>query len=180
MLEDVEAIKGCVGKFVPAHSEMTELEIRRDYAVLLEDALDAFEHDPSYLIDMAEHASLIAYKRSLWEVRMEVQRQEAYSKSRCTFENKNKPFTCFAEGACGFGDCRFSVGTKEKKDGTLEHYDYSEFEFSAPGTKERPVGVKAQGPYGLDSTIDRLLIERGVRTPAKLSRGSRRAKREAA
>lgn len=166
--------------FIPAHSELTDIEIRRDYGALIEDAVSAFQYDPSYLIDMAEHASLIAYKRALWEVRMEVQRQEANARQRCSFDNKICPFVCSAEGACGFGKCRYAVGAREKKDGSTETYDYRSLEVPSPGTKSRPAGVKAKGPYRLDPTIEELLIDRGVRAPAKLSRGSRRRPREAA
>jgi hypothetical protein len=107
----MEQIEGRVSTFIPAQSELTDIEIRRDYGALIESAVSAFQYDPSYLIDMAEHASLIAYKRALWEVRMEVQRQEGFAKQ---------------------------------------------------------------------SMIDELLIARGIRPPAKLSRGSRRRPKEAA
>lgn len=70
----ISDISGRVGTFAPAERELNETEIRRDYGALLAGAVSAFEHDPSYLVDMAEHASLIAYKRALWEVRMEAQR----------------------------------------------------------------------------------------------------------
>lgn len=38
-------------------------------------SLTAFREDPSYLVDMAEHAGLISYKRDLWKIRGEAQRE---------------------------------------------------------------------------------------------------------
>lgn len=41
------------------------------YGGLLWDAISAFGQDPSYLVDMAEAANLIEYKRKLWKAKSE-------------------------------------------------------------------------------------------------------------
>jgi len=55
--------------FRPASRELTDGEIRQRYGSLIQRAVSAFGSDPSYLVDMAEHASLIEYKRQLWKAR---------------------------------------------------------------------------------------------------------------
>lgn len=55
----------------PAGWELSESEIAATYGPLIQGAVAAFGTDHSYLVDMAEHASLIEYKRLLWRARTE-------------------------------------------------------------------------------------------------------------
>lgn len=45
------------------------------YGGLVWDAVAAFGADPHYLVDMAEAANLIEYKRSLWQAKSEATQQ---------------------------------------------------------------------------------------------------------
>lgn len=60
--------------FVPAEKELEETEIRSRFGPIITEAETAFRSDPHYLVDMAHQASLIAYRRELWEVRTETTR----------------------------------------------------------------------------------------------------------
>lgn len=55
----------------PARWELSESEIIEAYGPLIQGAIAAFGQDSSYLVDMAEHASQIVYKRRLWQARTE-------------------------------------------------------------------------------------------------------------
>ena len=55
----------------PAHAELSSDEINTVYGPLIQRAVTAFGSDLSYLVDMAEHATLIEYKRLLWKARVE-------------------------------------------------------------------------------------------------------------
>ena len=57
-------------------SELPENEVLLlRYGDLLWSAVSAFGQDPSYLVDMAEAANLIEYKRNLWQAKSEALRQ---------------------------------------------------------------------------------------------------------
>lgn len=64
-----------IDTFTHAASELSDDEILTAYGPLIQRAVAAFETDPSYLVDMAEHATLIEYKRSLWRARTEAAQQ---------------------------------------------------------------------------------------------------------
>ena len=53
------------GVITPAEGELTDDEIEQRYGTLLRGAVSAFRDDPSYIIDMAESASMLRYKREL-------------------------------------------------------------------------------------------------------------------
>lgn len=61
--------------FSPATIELSENEIFSAYGSFIQGAVAAFARDPSYLVDMAEHATLIEYKRLLWRARTEASAQ---------------------------------------------------------------------------------------------------------
>lgn len=160
-------IEGRVGTFIPSSSELSEVEIRRDFGGLIEGAMQAFQHDPSYIVDMAEHASLIAYKRALWEVRMQVQRAEQAAQQQCRLDAKECPFTCSNVGACGFGTCRYATEENAKILVT-----------STDGDRDRPDPDASGGKYRIEDTIAAVLRSKNIVAPAKLSRGSRRKNRQ--
>jgi hypothetical protein len=60
---------------LPTSVELTEGDIEALYAPTIRAAEESFRSDPQYLVDMAYQSSLLAYKRSLWEVRNEVTRE---------------------------------------------------------------------------------------------------------
>lgn len=160
-------IEGRVGTFVPSATELNEVEIRRDFGGLIEGAMQAFQHDPSYIVDMAEHASLIAYKRALWEVRMQVQRAEQAAQKQCRLDSKECPFACSNVGACGFGTCRYA--TEENATVSVTSED---------GDRDRPDPLADGGKYRIEDTIAAVLRAKNITAPAKLSRGSRRKNRQ--
>lgn len=63
------------GDITPAEKELSETEIDARYGVLMRDAVSAFKDDPSYLVEMAESAALLRYKRQMWEARVEAQKE---------------------------------------------------------------------------------------------------------
>ncbi len=62
------------GVLNPAEGELSEEEIERQYGTLMQSAVSAFRDDPSYVIDMAEAAAVVKYKRTLSESRLEALR----------------------------------------------------------------------------------------------------------
>jgi len=67
-------ICGLVGRFEPSSSELTSDQIVERYGPLIQGAVQAFDVDYVYLVRMAEVASLIHYKRKLWEARMQAKK----------------------------------------------------------------------------------------------------------
>lgn len=63
------------GSVIPASGELSASEINGRYGVLMRDAVSAFKDDPSYLVEMAESAALLRYKRQMWEARVEARKE---------------------------------------------------------------------------------------------------------
>lgn len=55
--------------FQPAQQALSEVEIRDRFGPLIESAFEEFRSDPSYLIDMAQSAASIAYRRDMDQAR---------------------------------------------------------------------------------------------------------------
>lgn len=156
-------IRGRSQEFQTSNLELSAEELVDRYHELMMKALAAFSQDPSYLIDMAEHGSLITYKRRLWAVRMEVLGAEKKARELCSKDKDS--FTCTNEGACGFGNCRWASP------------EFAAIKLPPPtGTgktlKVRPVPSTSPN-YRIEETIKNVLVLRRVLPPAKLSSGHR-------
>lgn len=165
------AIDGRTSCYQTADEPLTDEQIEQRYGELLKDARTAFLEDPSYLVDIAEHSSLIAYKRKLWDVRMEVAAAEKTARAMCALDGGSCPFTCTNEGTCGFGRCRFA---------TSEH---AEVKTGTPTQDTKLVArpVPSRSPfYRLEDTIQALLAKRGIVAPARLTGDRRRRERASA
>lgn len=58
--------------FWTATAELTDDDIQSTHSALIEEAFTAFSVDPTYLIDMVEHAHALDYKRLYAEVQADV------------------------------------------------------------------------------------------------------------
>lgn len=144
-------------------AELDENEVRGRYGDRIERGLQGFARDPSYFVDMAEHGSLIAYKRSLYSVRREAEEAETRARAACEVVSKTRPFLCVAKSACGFGLCAFARG------------DLRSIRVAEGGAEARPEGVRARHTtYDSEAAVKALVELRGVTAPARLSRGRRR------
>ncbi len=69
------AILNWSGAILPADCELSDSEISARYGVLMEDAVSAFMADPNYIVEMAESAALLRYKREMWQARTEASQE---------------------------------------------------------------------------------------------------------
>lgn len=156
-------IRGRSQEFTRSNLELTAEQLIEKYHDLMMKALAAFSQDPAYLIDMAEHGSLITYKKRLWAVRMEVLGAEKKARELCSRDKA--PFTCTNEGACGFGNCRWATP------------EFAAVKLAPPSGPGKPLKVRpvsATSPqYRIEDTIKAVLSKRKVLPPAKLSSGHR-------
>lgn len=144
-------------------SALSPSEIAESFADRVRAGLKAFASDVSYIVDMAEHASLIAYKRALYEIRNEAQAAEKVARRECDAKSKRRPFLCTTASACGFGGCPFARG---------DHRDVTAC--AAGGPKARPEAAQARhATYDPEAAIKALTEQRGVRPPPRLSRATR-------
>lgn len=156
------SIRGRTQQFEASSRELSPTQLDIQYGGLLNKALIAFTQDPSYLIDIAEHGSLIKHKKRLWAVRMEALNAEKEARRLCSL---NLDFICTNSSACGFGRCRWA---------TPEH---ANIKLAPPstGTKkssERPVPSKSPS-YRIEDAIQALIQQHKIVAPAKLSSGRR-------
>lgn len=63
------------GVITPAEGELSDEEISKRYGVLMENAVSAFQADPNYIVEMAESAAQLRYKREMWQARTEAAQQ---------------------------------------------------------------------------------------------------------
>ncbi len=156
-------VRGRSQVFDTSNIELTPVQLRSKYQTLIERALAAFCQDPSYIIDMAEHGSLIKYKKNLWAVRMEVLHAEKAARQLCSADKSS--FTCTNDSACGFGNCRWATP------------EFASIKLPPPSSvgkplKERPVESKSP-TYRIEDAIKAVLTRRRIVPPARLSSGHR-------
>lgn len=143
--------------FEETAQELSDEQLVSRYGSFMQGAVAAFQADPSYLVDMAEHANTIAYKRAVCDAKT----LEKEAQAQCVLDNKACPFACSNDGACGFGECRYASSESSKVNPGP----------TPDGSKKRPEGAVAEHPtYDLQATIDLLLEQRGIHTPVKLTR----------
>lgn len=58
-----------VTRWPVAERELTDDEIKAQYGDLIEEALHHFEHDPTYVVDMAHSGQVAEVKRKYWAAR---------------------------------------------------------------------------------------------------------------
>lgn len=150
---------GMAAVFTKASCELSENEIQERYGGLLREAASAFATDPSYLADVAERASLIAYKRKIWAIRMEVSRAEREARDKCV---RAIDFVCTNISPCGFGDCRFAAP---------EDADISVV--STEPDRERP-RTAMHPKYRLADALAEKLLQNKITPPPRLTGGAKR------
>lgn len=128
-------------------------------AGLVEDARRAFASDPEYLVDILEHASLIAYKQSIWSARKDISTASSKAQSQCREDTDR---CCLVEGPCGTGACPYA---QPEIDGIVIGITV--------GTSSRPIPAR-HPTYDLTTAAHLLAKARGVSKPATLSGTSRR------
>ncbi len=155
-------IRGRTRIFETSPQELSTKQLDQEYGNLLSAVLGAFSHDPSYLIDIAEHGSLIKHKKRLWAVRMEVLKAEKEARQLCSTDPE---FLCTNESACGFGNCRWAspVFAGIKLAPPLEE---------GKQVKHRPVPAKSP-TYRIEDAIAAVIKRRHIVAPARLSSGRR-------
>jgi hypothetical protein len=77
------------------------------FAEVIDQATRAFGRDLDYGTQMAVAARQILFKRSKWNLRLEVREAVATAMAECS---QAEPFDCAAVQSCGTGTCKYAVG----------------------------------------------------------------------
>jgi len=149
------AFPGISGKvYEISLTELTDEELDERFGRLVTEANSAFAIDPRYIIEMAESAALLIYKKDLWKARMEVQRANEAATKACSL--RPAKYVCPTTSPCGFGTCRFA---------TPFHATIKTDAGDGPQSV-RPIPA-TQPTYALDGATKVLLTIRGVFVPSK-------------
>jgi hypothetical protein len=150
----VDVLVGTSGKtYGTADHELSDDELKSMFSALLTEGITAFAVDPTYLVDMAENAQLLKYKKDLWAARMEVTRAVRAAVAACALHTS---YVCTNNAPCGFGRCRFATP------------DHAAIKPMDTYGEESVRPIDASSPAYFPEAATRVLLQiRGVNVPSK-------------